>query len=107
MADILSQPYDVQANSMNEALCFIRNDFKSNKVRFVAEVCAMSSNLFVAILLLITTPHPPMIAAYVGWLTATSLLLVCSYNRRSFGMVTMYAVYILIDGLGLIKTILQ
>lgn len=92
---------------MRRLLDFVRNDFRSHPLRLIAETLAMSFNISVSILLLITTPHPPMIPAYIGWLSATSLLLGCSIHRGSFGLTTMYIVYIGLDGTGLLRTILS
>jgi hypothetical protein len=91
---------------MSDIYRFILNDFRNNTLRFILELLAVISNITVALILLFTTPHPPMIPCYVGWLTATTLLLFCSLHRGSFGLTLLYVSYIFIDGAGLIRTLL-
>lgn len=92
---------------MNDIFKFVVNDFKTNTLRFVLEVLAMASNVAVALILLCTTPHPPMVECYIGWMTATTLLFFCSIHRGSVGLAFLYGSYLFIDSAGFIKTLLS
>lgn len=52
------------------------------------------------------SPTPPMFWAYIFFILASVLLLGSAYSRKSFGFTTMYVVYLGIDGIGFIKTLL-
>ena len=48
-----------------EVITWIREDYQSNKVRFVAEVIGMLSNLIASLILMWFSPNPPMFWAYI------------------------------------------
>jgi len=52
------------------------------------------------------SPNPPMFVAYIFFLIATFFLMYGAWSRRSFGFTFMYLVYLGIDGVGFVKTIL-
>jgi hypothetical protein len=85
---------------------YIRADYKSHKLRMLAECVGMVLSVAVALLLAVTTPNPPMLYAYIGWNLASSLLMTCSFHRGSVGLGTMYLVFLVIDTVGLVRTIL-
>ena len=58
-----------------EVITWIREDYQSNKVRFVAEVVGMLSNLIASLILMWFSPNPPMFWAYIFFLIATALLM--------------------------------
>jgi hypothetical protein len=64
-----------------QALSWIAEDFQKNRV-------------------------PPMFWAYIFFLVASALLLWAAYSRRSVGFALMYLVYLGIDGIGFLKTLL-
>ena len=47
-----------------------------------------------------------MFIAYIFFLIATVFLIYGAWSRRSFGFTVMYLVYLGIDGIGFVKTIL-
>ena len=47
-----------------------------------------------------------MFIAYIFFLIATVFLMYGAFSRKSFGFTAMYLVYLGIDGIGFIKTIL-
>tara|TARA_A100001388_G_scaffold174071_1_gene130136 strand:- start:1059 stop:1376 length:318 start_codon:yes stop_codon:yes gene_type:complete len=87
-------------------LQWIKEDFKSNPKRFCYEVIGMLSNLIASLILMWYSPNPPMFVAYIFFLIATCFLMYGAWSRRSFGFTLMYLVYLGIDGVGFIKTIL-
>jgi len=52
------------------------------------------------------SPNPPMFAAYIFFLIASALLMTCAISRKSVGISLMYLLYLGIDGVGFIKTLL-
>ena len=88
-----------------EVITWIREDYQSNKVRFVAEVIGMLSNLIASLILMWFSPNPPMFWAYIFFLIAPALLMSAAISRKSFGFPIMYIAYLAIDGVGFIKTL--
>lgn len=84
---------------------YIRQDFQTHRLRAASEVLGMIIALGVSLLLAVTTPHPPMIPAYLGWTIASILLGVCSWHRGSFGLAMTYGGFLVIDTYGLLKTL--
>jgi len=85
---------------------FIHNDWKAHKVRLCAETAGMMISLVVALILMATTPHPPMLLCYVLWETASVVLLGSAMSRGSVGFSCLYAGFLVIDCIGLIRTVL-
>lgn len=84
---------------------YIRNDFKSHALRATLEIIGMLFGVGVSVLLAFTTPEPPMVEAYIGWLIGAILLGGCSWHRGSVGLALTYAAYLVIDGIGLLRTL--
>lgn len=84
---------------------WIQEDYQSNKIRFIAEVTGMISNLMASLILMWFSPNPPMFWAYIFFLIATTLLMGAAISRKSFGFTIMYVAYLAIDGIGFIKTL--
>ena len=85
---------------------WIKEDYTSNPFRFVCEVIGMISNLIASLILMWYSPNPPMFVAYIFFLVATCFLMYGAFSRKSFGFTVMYLVYLAIDGIGFIKTLL-
>lgn len=88
-------------------LDFIKTDWKSHKLRLCAEATGTCISLGATILIALTTPFPPMLLCYVCWEIASALLVSASYSRGSFGLVALYSGFLVIDAIGLIRTILS
>jgi len=52
------------------------------------------------------SPNPPMFIAYIFFLVATCFLMYGAFSRISFGFTVLDLVYLAIDGIGFIKTLL-
>ena len=87
-------------------LKWIIEDYKSKPIRFVTEVSGMIFNLMAALILMWYSPNPPMFWAYIFFLLASVLLMSAAFSRKSFGFTFMYIVYLAIDGIGFLKTLL-
>ena len=85
---------------------FIQRDFTSHRWRHVAEVLGALLSLVAAITIAIYTPVPPLIFCYTLWNMASLLLAGASYSRGSFGLFALYSGFLVIDTVGLIRTLL-
>jgi hypothetical protein len=82
---------------------WIKDDFKSNRVRFCLEVVAWVLSVGCALTMALTVPNPPLKYLYIPWVTSTLVYAGCAYSRRSFGMLANYFLLFLIDCTALIK----
>ena len=82
---------------------WIRDDFKSHKLRFCLEVLAWAISIGCSITMAVTVPNPPLLALYPVWITGCAIYAWCAYSRRSFGMLANYILLTTIDSVGLIR----
>jgi len=96
---------------MNELLKptfdWIRNDFKSNRIRFAIELLAWAISIGCSITMAFTVPNPPLLALYPIWITGCALYAWASWTRKSFGMLANYLLLVSIDSIGLIRMMTQ
>ena len=78
-------------------LQWIKDDYKSNKLRFCLEVTAWILSVACALTMAITVPNPPLKYLYIPWVTSTATYAWCAYSRRSFGMLSNYFLLFVID----------
>ena len=86
---------------------WIRDDFKSNRIRFAVELVAWAISIGCSITMAVTVPTPPLIILYPIWITGCAIYAWCAYSRRSFGMLANYILLTTIDTIGLIRMIVQ
>ena len=82
---------------------WIRDDWKSNKLRFIVELLAWAISIGCSITMALTVPNPPLLILYPIWILGCALYLWAAYTRKSFGMVANYFLLVSIDTLGLIR----
>ena len=82
---------------------WIRDDWKSNKVRFIVEVVAWVISIGCSITMALTVPAPPLLVVYPLWIIGCSMYAWASYTRKSFGMLANYLLLTAIDTIGLIR----
>jgi hypothetical protein len=82
---------------------WIRDDWKSGKVRFTVEVLAWAISIGCSITMALTVPNPPLLILYPIWITGCAMYLWCAFTRQSFGMVANYLLLVTIDTVGLIR----
>lgn len=87
-------------------ISFIQRDWKAHKVRLCAETLGMAISLLVALIIMVTTPFPPMLLCYLLWELASALLLGSAMSRGSVGFSFLYGGFLVIDLIGLIRTLL-
>ena len=85
---------------------WIRDDFKSNRIRFVIELLAWAISVGCSITMALTVPNPPLLALYPVWIAGCSLYAWASWTRKSFGMLANYLLLTTIDTVGLLRMIL-
>lgn len=93
---------DIVRNIFN----WIRNDWHSNRIRFVAELTAWLLSIGCSITMALTVPNPPLLALYPFWILGCSLYLWAAFTRKSFGMVANYLLLTTIDSVGLIRMVI-
>jgi len=92
MNDILSGIFD-----------WIKEDWKSNRVRFTLEVVAWALSIGCSLIMALTVPNPPLLLLYPLWITGCAIYSWAAYTRRSFGMLANYVLLTTIDTVGLTR----
>lgn len=85
---------------------WIKDDYNSNRIRFVAELFAWAISIGCSITMALTVPAPPLLALYPVWITGCAIYAWAAYTRKSFGMLANYILLTAIDSLGLIRMLL-
>ena len=92
---------------MNEifrpTLEWIRDDWNSDKFRFIVELLAWAISIGCSITMAITVPNPPLMALYPVWILGCGMYAWAAYTRKSFGMLANYILLTTIDSIGLIR----
>jgi hypothetical protein len=84
-------------------LQWIKDDYSSNKFRFVVELLAWAVSIGCAITMAVTVPNPPLLALYPVWIAGCAMYAWAAYTRKSFGMLANYLLLVSIDFVGLIR----
>ena len=82
---------------------WIKDDFKSNRIRFVVELFAWAISIGCSITMALTVPNPPLLALYPVWITGCALYAWAAWTRKSFVMLANYLLLTTIDTIGLIR----
>jgi hypothetical protein len=92
---------------MNELLKptfdWIREDWHSNRFRFVVELLAWAVSIGCSITMAVTVPNPPLLALYPVWIAGCAMYAWAAYTRKSFGMLANYVLLTTIDTIGLLR----
>ena len=88
-------------------LQWIKDVFKSNRIRFAIELLAWAISIGCSITMAVTVPNPPLLALYPVWITGCALYAWAAYTRKSFGMLANYLLLVAIDMFGLIRMLTQ
>ena len=88
-------------------LQWIKDDFKSNRIRFFVELLAWAISIGCSITMALTVPNPPLLALYPVWITGCALYAWAAWTRKSFGMLANYILLTSIDTFGLIRMLTQ
>jgi len=82
---------------------WIKDDWYSNRSRFVVELFAWAISIGCSFTMAITVPNPPLLALYPAWIAGCALYAWAAYSRKSFGMLANYILLVSIDFVGLIR----
>jgi len=85
---------------------WIKDDFKSNRVRFFIELLAWTISIGCSLTMALTVPNPPLLALYPVWITGCALYAWAAWTRKSFGMLANYILLTTIDTIGLIRMVI-
>ena len=92
---------------LNGTANWIKEDYKSNRLRFCFEVLAWAISIGCSITMALTVPNPPLLTMYPIWITGCAIYAWCAYSRRSFGMLANYILLVTIDTVGLVRMLTQ
>ena len=95
MNDILLNTFD-----------WIRDDFKSNRIRFSIELLAWAISIGCSITMAFTVPNPPLLTLYPIWIAGCAMYAWASWTRKYFGMLANYILLTTIDSVGLIRMLM-
>jgi len=90
-------------NLLKPTFDWIRDDFKSHRVRFLIELLAWAISIGCSITMAVTVPNPPLLALYPVWILGCALYAWASWTRKSFGMLANYLLLVTIDMFGLFR----
>ena len=93
-------------DSLKPTFEWIKNDWRSNHIRFVIELLAWAISIGCSITMASTVPNPPLLVLYPVWITGCALYAWAAYTRKSFGMLANYILLTTIDTIGLIRMLL-
>ena len=82
---------------------WIRDDWLSDKFRFILEILAWAISIGCSITMALTVPNPPLLVLYPVWIAGCAIYAWCAYTRKSFGMLANYILLTTIDSIGLIR----
>ena len=84
-------------------LGWVREDYASNRFRFVIELMAWATSIGCSITMAITVPNPPLLILYPIWISGCVMYAWASYTRKSFGMLANYILLVSVDTVGLAR----
>jgi len=85
---------------------WIRDDFKSNRLRFLVELLAWAISIGCSITMAVTVPNPPLLYLYPVWIAGCAMYAWDAYTRKSFGMLANYILLTFIDTVGLVRMLM-
>jgi len=82
---------------------WIKDDWTSNRSRFVIELFAWAISIGCSITMAATVPNPPLLVLYPVWISGCAMYAWAAYTRKSFGMLANYVLLTTIDTIGLFR----
>jgi hypothetical protein len=90
---------------LGDIFSWIKDDWVSNRLRFVVELLAWAFSIGCSITMALTVPNPPLLALYPVWISGCAMYAWAAWSRKSFGMLANYILLTTIDSVGLIRMI--
>jgi hypothetical protein len=84
---------------------WIRDDWISNRVRFIVELVAWAISIGCSITMALTVPNPPLLVLYPIWILGCAMYAWAAWTRKSFGMLANYILLTTIDTIGLVRMV--
>jgi hypothetical protein len=82
---------------------WIRDDWTSNRLRFIVELFAWAISIGCSITMAFTVPNPPLLILYPIWILGCAMYAWAAWTRKSFGMLANYILLTTIDTIGLVR----
>ena len=82
---------------------WIKDDWNSNKWRFIVELLAWAISIGCSITMATTVPNPPLLTLYPIWISGCAMYAWAAWTRKSFGMLANYILLTTIDSIGLVR----
>jgi hypothetical protein len=86
---------------------WIKNDYRTNNLRFFVELLAWAISIGCSITMAATVPNPPLLVLYPVWIMGCAMYAWAAWTRKSFGMLANYLLLVTIDSVGLIRMLLS
>ena len=107
-AKAITMPKTQTATTMIDTLFsptlrWIKDDWSSNKFRFLIELLAWAISIGCSLTMAVTVPNPPLLVLYPIWISGCAMYAWASWTRKSFGMLANYILLVSIDTVGLIR----
>lgn len=90
-------------NIVADIFKWIRDDYRTNPIRFTIELLAWAVSVGCSIIMAVTVPNPPLIVLYPIWISGCAMYAWAAYTRKSFGMLANYILLTAIDTVGLVR----
>lgn len=90
-------------NIFKPTIEWIKDDWSSNRIRFIIELLAWGVSIGCSITMAVTVPNPPLLFLYPVWISGCAMYAWASYSRKSFGMLANYCLLTTIDTIGLFR----
>ena len=90
-------------NIFKPTLEWIKDDYSSNRFRFMIEVIAWAISIGNSFVMMLTVPNPPLLTLYPIWIFGCCLYAWAAWTRQSFGMLANYILLVSLDTIGLIR----
>lgn len=88
---------------ITSALDWIVRDYRSNRIRFIAECMGWVFSVGGSLTMAATMPNPPFTWLYPMWMCNTLLFATCAWSRGSLGLLSNYFLLFTIDVFGYYK----
>ena len=90
-------------NVVSGIIDWIRDDWTSNRIRFIVELLAWAISIGCALAMALTVPNPPLLVLYPIWIGGCAMYAWAAWTRKSFGMLANYILLTTIDTIGLVR----
>lgn len=90
-------------NTVSAIIQWIRDDWTSNRIRFIIELLAWAISIGCALAMALTVPNPPLLILYPIWILGCAMYAWAAWTRKSFGMLANYILLTTIDTIGLVR----